>query len=160
MYLRYITCLILWIFSTIIGLVIYPILPKDREFKTPRGFGKFKWQWSQDIWGNDVDGLSGDEPYRTKEGAKWFRKYISWWWWSCLRNPSNNFERNIISTKGFITGIKKTGNNTIVTFSDGKKRFFYYNHNLFGYKNCKLGWKFWEDQIKVSEYYEAEFVFF
>jgi len=158
MYLRYITYLFFWIASTLIGLIAYPILPKDRHHKTKRGFGKFKWSWAQAIWGNPVDGLSGDMPYRMNQAQAWFRKPISWWWWSCIRNPSNNLERQYLSARGIISSIEKSGAFTVVTFADGRRYFFYYNKDVLGYKNCKLGWKFWEDQISIGEQYEAEFV--
>jgi len=143
------------------GLFLYPLLPKDRHYKTPRGFGKFKWAWAQAIWGNPVDGLSGDMPYRMNQAQAWFRKPISWWWWSCIRNPSNNLERNVISAQGTIIDINKVSESfTIVTLSNNKKYFFYYKRNVLGYKNFKIGWKLWADQLELNKYYKAEFVFF
>jgi len=110
----------------------------------------------ENVYGNKVDGYDGDDNYKNKEAKVWFRKPWSGFWWSVIRNPVNNMLRNIINAKGTIANIKHEGNVTLVTMTDGKEYFFFYNK---GDKYLvKLGWRFWSDQIKLGKEYDASFV--
>ena len=85
-----------------------------------------------------------------------FREFVAEYNWTCIRNPANNLLRHTLNAEGIITCIEKYGNMTIVTLHTGKRYFFFYNRG--GKHLVKLGWRFWSDQIKVGEHYNASFV--
>jgi len=141
---RYILYTLVWILAAIVGIF--------GGYHLARYFGI-----GENIWGNSVDGYCGDKLYKESKAKAWFRKYWACWWWSCIRNPANNLLRHTLNAEGIISRIEKRGNLTLVTFKNGKRYFFYYNQG--GKYLVKFGWRFWADQIKVGEYYNASFVF-
>jgi len=141
---RYVLYTLAWLLATIAGIF------GGYHLAIYKGIGV-------GIWGNSEDGFCGDFAYKAKEGQAWFRKYWACWWWSTLRNPANNLLRHTLNAEGVIDKIEVKGNLTVVTFTNGKRYFFYYNE---GSKYLvKFGHRFWKDQIKVGEYYNASFVF-
>jgi len=55
-----------------------------------------------------------------------------------------------------IKTIEVKGYLAIVTFTDGRRFFFFYNE---GSKFIvKFGWKFWKQEIKIGKYYNASYV--
>jgi len=148
MIIRYYCYTIVWFVCAIIGVFIFPILPKKG--------GDIQWKWADNIWGNSSDTICGDFAYKANQGQAWYRRYWACWWWSCIRNPANNLLRHKLNAEGIISKIEKRGNLTIVTFKNGKRYFFYYNKG--SRYVVKFGWRFWADQIKVGEYYNASFV--
>ena len=144
MYIRYALSVIVWLIAVIVGMF------GGYHLARYLGIG-------EGIWGNSSDGYCGDFAYKAKQGQAWFRKYWACWWWSCIRNPANNLLRHKLNAEGIIAKIEKHGNLTIVTFKNGKRYFFYYNK---GSKYLvKFGHRFWADQIKIGEYYNASLVF-
>jgi len=141
---RYILYTLAWLVATIIGIF------GGYHLARYLGIG-------EGIWGNSVDGYCGDDYYQINQGQAWYRKYWACWWWSCIRNPANNLLRHKLNAEGIISKIEKHGNLTLVTFKNGKRAFFYYYKGRF--HSVKLGWKLWGNEIKVSEYYDASFVF-
>jgi len=85
-----------------------------------------------------------------------FHKFVAEYNWTCVRNPANNLLRHTLNAEGTISRIEKHGYLTVVTFQNGKKYFFFYNQG--GKHMVKLGWRFWSDQIKLGEHYNASFV--
>ena len=106
------------------------------------------------IYGNDIDGFGGDAPYRNNQAKVWYRQLWPDFWWSVIRNPVHNFEKNILRVSGTISKIETTGYMHLIAFTNGKQYFFYYKDK--GYL-VKFGWKFWLNEIKVGDFYEAAF---
>jgi len=144
MYLLWLLDVVIWVAVMISGPVVYVLFKRDMAWKSEdnRGYGKFTNKKINSIWGNSVDGLSGDSPYRSGEAYSWLRRPWPSFWWACIRNPANNFTRNV--TEEFvIADIQKTKSLTIVTDADGGKYFFLYTPHwpvMF-----KLGYKMWPD---------------
>jgi len=109
------------------------------------------------IWGNSVDGYCGDKLYKNKEAKHWLVRCFPCYNWSCIRNPANNLLRHTLNAEGIIKTIEVKGHLTIVTFEDGCRFFFYYNEG--GKYLVKFGHRFWKQEIKIGEYYNASFVF-
>ena len=149
MYLRYLLYTVVWMTAMLSGLFIFPFLPKDGE--------KLKWKWANAIWGNDVDGIDGDSLYQENQAKTWYRKLWPNWYWSCVRNPANNLLRRYLNADGFIAKIEEVGNWTFVTMMNGRRYFFYYNQG--GKYIVKFGWRFWRNEIKVFQHYNATYVF-
>jgi len=150
MYFKFLYQLIFWIIFTIAGPFIYILFSKTWT-SVGRGFGKYKIEAIDNIWGNRDDGLSGDKPYRNNEAKKYKSLWLSSMVWSCFRNPVGNGKRSILSASGHISNVEIKNNIKIVTMSDGSKWFFY--HPIF--KNgieIKLGWKLWEDATVGNNY--------
>jgi len=144
MYIRYGLSVIVWLVAVIVGM--FGGYHLARYFHIGEG-----------IWGNSTDGFCGDDNYKNNQAKVWYRKCWSCWWWSCIRNAANNLLRHKLNAEGIISRIEKRGNLTVVTFKNGKRYFFYYNE---GSKYLvKFGHRFWADQIKVGEYYNASLVF-
>jgi len=126
---RYVLCIIAWFIAAIVGL-----------------FG-----------GYHLARYCGDENYKNNQANVWYRKYWACWWWSTIRNASNNLLRHTLNAEGIIKTIEVKGSLTIVTFENGRKYFFYYNEG--GKYIVKFGWRFWKQEIKIGEKYNASFVF-
>jgi len=159
MYIHYIKNLLTWFILTALGPFIYVFFPKDWGWKSKdnRGIGKFKNKFIDSIWGNAIDGLSGDSPYRNHEAKSPLRKLWPNFWWSCIRNPANNYVRGVSKSR-IITNIDHRGHLTIVRF--GRHRvFFFYTPDwpiMF-----KLGYKLWPDDpaLKVGRQYKPKLAF-
>jgi len=152
----YIIDLIKWLSAILAGFIVYPIFPKDMNYQTSRGYGRFKNKTIDKIWGNEIDGLSGDEPYRNNQAKKWYRKLWPSFWWSCIRNPANNLARHI-RYEGSITEKTTKGNLTIYTLNTGDKVFFFFTPN--NLLMWKIGYKLWPDSAKVGDYVIPELAF-
>ena len=145
MYIRYLLSILAWLTATVVGMF--------GGYHLARYFGI-----GDSIWGNSVDGYCGDAAYKANQAKAWYRKLWPCWFWSCIRNPANNLLRHKLNAEGVISSIEKRSKNlTIITLMNGKKYFFY--HNIGGRYIVKFGWRFWADQIKVGEQYNASFVF-
>jgi len=141
---RYILYTLTWLVATIVGIF------GGYHLARYLGIG-------EGIFGNSKDGYCGDKLYKENQAKAWYRRCWACYFWSTLRNPANNLLRHKLNAEGIIMRIEKHGNLTIVTFKNGKRYFFYYNEG--GKYVVKFGHRFWADQIKVGEYYNASFVF-
>jgi len=108
------------------------------------------------IWGNGANGYCGDTLYKNKEAKHWLIRYFPCYNWSCIRNPANNLLRHTLNAEGVVTKIVVKGNLSIITLDFERDYFFYYKKD--GYK-MKFGHRFWDNEIKKGEYYNASFVF-
>jgi len=151
MIVRYISATMLFITAMVAGLFIIPVL----LLITPNGRSKLRLL--DNVYGNSADGLSGDSLYQSNQAMRWYVKPFARYNWLAIRNPANNLLRHKLNAEGTISRIEKHGNLTIVMFMNGKRYFFYYNKG--GKYIVKFGHRFWADQIKVGEYYNASFVF-
>jgi len=144
MYLLWLLDVVKWLVVMVSGPVVYVVFKRNMTSMSEdnRGYGKFTNKLVDSIWGNSVDGLSGDAPYRDTEANKWLRKFWPSFWWSCIRNPANNYTRNALE-EFVIADIQKTKSLTTVTDDEGVKYFFLYTPHwpvMF-----KFGYKMWPD---------------
>ncbi|RMG28679.1 MAG: hypothetical protein D6732_18470 [Methanobacteriota archaeon] len=166
---------LVWFCAVLVGPIVYLLFPKSNE-QTKNGVGKFKHKFIDKIWGNEVDGLSGDKAYYKNQVIKKVRdypKYIQpfmtiivpirkrfpWFWWSCVRNPANNLARHI-GPSGVVTKISRYGNLTLFETYTGKKLrygFFYFtpqNKIMF-----KLGYKLWAREFSEGDWFDGHLAF-
>jgi hypothetical protein len=130
MLIRYCFHLSLWLSATVFG-------PLGYFLARYTGIG-------YSIWGNDVDGWGGDEPYRGKEALSVFRKPWPDFWWSVVRNPANNLARRL-SAKGEVIAIQRSRTMVTVTMQDSRRYFFFFTPHwpvMF-----KIGYKIWPTVI-------------
>jgi len=157
--MKWVVDLLTWFLCSLAGPFVYLFSKKDMSQKVPlfgktRGFGKFANMWINHIWGNKMDGLTGDKPYRENEAKKWFRKLWPSFWWSCVRNPANNYTRSIASGK--LVGVQHGKIMHKAKFQSGQSIWFFYTPQwpvMF-----KFGYKIWED-AEVGKYYTAKLAF-
>lgn len=158
MVLRYLRDLALWLLAVIIGPLAYWLFPRDMHAKVGRGHGKFRWRWADRIWGNEMDGLTGDAGYLRDHAGAWFRKSWPSFWWTCIRNPANNLARHI-GPSGIVTKIERRGHLTVFNvLQDGRIRrgFFFFTPDwplMF-----KVGYKLWPS-YKVGDKFDGAIAF-
>jgi len=179
MYPRYTRDLALWLLAIIFGPLAYWLLPRDMEAGRPRGKGGFHWRWADRIWGNEMDGLSGDAGYyrdhvnapflRYRDVAwylmplvpvinahKAFQKRFPCFVWACVRNPANNLARHI-GPSGIINYVRHKGHLHIYTLHNGKRFFFYYTPDKL--LMWKIGYKAWPDSYTVGKHFDGAIAF-
>ena len=108
------------------------------------------------VWGNTVDGWSGDAGYKSYH-IHWWNKLWPDWWWSCIRNPAKNLCTGFLAVEGTIQAVEEIGPWGHVTLTDGRTSWFWYNKDA-AYE-MKFGWMWWRDQIKHGMMFRAEYVF-
>lgn len=140
MYLRYTLYLLVWLQCAALGLIGGYHLARY-----VKGFG-----WLSAIYGNDVDGWSGDANYKDNQARVWYRKPWPDYWWSTIRNPVHNLLLNHFSASGILTEWRKKGKYTTVATIGGKRYFFI--HLPVKWKNdpMKFGWKLWDDKMAAG----------
>ena len=159
MYLLWLLRLFKWFTYTLVGPIVYISFPKDWEWKSRdnRGYGRFTNSFVDSIWGNSIDGLSGDTPYRNNEATSIIRRFWPSFWWTCVRNPANNYIRTVVEPQE-ITYIERTGHITIVDFAEQRLVFFYTPDWPVMFK---IGYKLWpnDPSLKVGNTYSPKLAF-
>lgn len=102
-YLHFFKLFILNLIYVVLGVLILPIAVLFREQTTNKNKEsnqeKFKWEWVDNIWGNEYDGF-GDIYYRRDFPLDTYWSRLNW---CMLRNPTHNFAiRNGVDNKRII----------------------------------------------------------
>ena len=179
---RYLRDLALWFLAVAAGPLAYWALPRDMGAHVGRGWGRFRWHWADAIWGNEMDGLSGDagyirdhvmaDPLEYRAAPFWgwpviaainavrrIRRRFPAFWWTCIRNPANNLARHI-GPAGVITHIQRRGVLTLFETNSGhglRRGFFLYTPRA--RIMLKLGYKLWPDAYEVGDVFDGALAF-